>query len=608
MKRRFWLTWFVLLAFFSARAQNDTVLFSARGGFYEEAFQLELYNYYPQNHIRFTTNGNCPTAQSPLYEEPLVLDERLYSQSDIYTIINCPEQDFYLPDSVQHCIVIRAAVFDGNDSCVSGVTTNSYFIRALGCDTYGLPAVSLCADSLDLFDYECGIMVPGINYDPLNPNWSGNYYESGDEWERPMNIEFYEMDNTGINQRSGLRTHGGNGRRLQQKCLKIYAREAYGKKRFKHQFFETIPNNSFKHLVLKPFASSWDYSGVNDHICNQIAAQLDLEAMASRPVILYLNGEYWGVYYIHERPDERFLEDHYDVDIENVNIVSGWNPVLDHGTIQHFNAFYHWMETADLSEADAYSYAETQMDLSNFIDYQIIEIFCENVDWPANNMRMWQLGDGPWRWIFYDGDACLQWLTYYAFDNAVYEGSELWPSSSQATLFFRKLLENDDFKMRFNARFYELLGTSFDYSVTGPIYDTIKARLEPEMPWQTDRFGIPSDVGVWNERMARVKWFLMKRAEQLPEHLDVFLLDLPSNQQSSFQCYPNPTSGQIHLSFDANAFGTTEIGIYDLMGRKVFAMPCLMTEGANQLTFDPNLNAGIYLLRFGKHTIKIVKQ
>ena len=143
-------------------SQADTVLFSASGGFFEDVFSLELYNYYPQNHIRYTTNGNRPTAQSPLYVEPLMLDASKYSRSDIYTIHNCPESEFYLADSVQHCIVIRAAVFDENDSCISAVKTNSYFIRALGCDTHELPAVSLCADSLDLFDYETGIFVPDI--------------------------------------------------------------------------------------------------------------------------------------------------------------------------------------------------------------------------------------------------------------------------------------------------------------------------------------------------------------------------------------------------------------------------------------------------------------
>jgi hypothetical protein len=153
MTKKHWLVLFVFLSAISAKAQNDTVIFSAKGGFYEESFSLRLHNVLTQNHIRYSTNGNRPDAQSPMYSDSLFVDESLYSKSSIYTIVNCPENEFYLTASVLHCIVIRAAVFDENDSCVSQVMTNSYFIRDLGCDTHGLPVVSLCADSLDLLDY-----------------------------------------------------------------------------------------------------------------------------------------------------------------------------------------------------------------------------------------------------------------------------------------------------------------------------------------------------------------------------------------------------------------------------------------------------------------------
>ena len=606
MQKRLCFILFALFVVFSVTAQNDTVLFSVSGGFYEDVFQLELFNYYPQNHIRYTTNGNCPTAQSPLYEEPLLLDDTKYSKSDIYTIISCPETEFYLVDSVQHCIVIRAAVFDENDSCISSVKTNSYFIHALGCDTHGLPAVSICADSLDLFDYETGIFVPGIHYDPLDPNWTGNYYQRGIEWEKRMNIEFYETDNEGINQQAGLRTHGGNGRRFQQKCLKIYARDEYGKKRFKHKFFETIPHNNFKHLVLKPFAASWNQSGVNDHICNQIAAQLDLETLASRPVLLYLNGEYWGIYYIHERSDERYLEDHFGVDIEQVNIISGWNPILDCGTSEHFLELFHWMEEADLSDPGAYAYVRTRMDVENFIDYQIFELFSENVDWPANNMRCWQLDDGKWRWIFYDGDACMQWLTFNAFENAIDEGNNEWPTNWKATLFFRKLLENPDFRSHFYARFQELLATTFDYTFTEPIFEHIKTTLEPEIPFQSERFGCPQSVEVWNTSMGNVNWFLYKRAACILDFLDDFL-KMPEMPQAPMLCYPNPSSGEIHLSIEAENSKTVEIGIYDMMGRKVFANTSLLSVGTNLITINPSVSVGVYVMKIGNVVQKIVR-
>lgn len=603
----------LILAFFLGltlmtygQAEEEKVSFSASGGFYETSFSLSLECLSSLHHVRYTTNGTTPDASSRLYEQPLWLDSSLYSHSNIYTILTSPEDLFYLPDSVQHCIVIRAAVFDENDSCVSKTFTNSYMIKSLGCDSHGLPVVSLCADSLDLFDNETGIFVPGIHYDPLDPNWTGNYYQEGREWERPINIEFYEQDNTGINQQAGIRTHGGNGRRFQQKCVKMYAREEYGKKRFTHKFFETIPQNSFKHLVLKPFCASWNQTGVIDYLSNIYASTLDLETLASRPVVLYLNGEYWGIYYIHERPDERYLEDHYDVDINHVNLVSGWNPILDHGTLEYFNSFYQWMENADLSNPDSYAYAETRMDIGNFIDYQIFEIFMENTDWPANNMRMWQVDDNPWRWIFYDGDACMQWLTYTAFENAIYVGDALWPSSTKSTLFFRKLLENEEFKSRFTSRFLDLLNTSFNYSVLGPFFDEIREQLEPEVPLQSERFGFPTNFEAWNEDMVRTKWFIMRRADDIIEPLNVFL-NLPDLIQTSFQCYPNPTSDEIHINIAADTFGINEISIYDITGRKVFVAPCLFTEGNNEITIHPQLKAGIYLLHMGDYSQKIVR-
>ena len=606
MKRCLWLVGFIFFTAFFANAQNDTVIFSVSGGFYDDVFALKLYNVNPQNHIHYTVNGNSPTAQSPVYADSLWLDESQYSESDIYTIQITPDDLVYVPDSVQHCIVIRAAVFDENDSCVSQVITNSYFIHALGCDTHGLPAVSLCADSLDLFDYEQGIFVPGVYFDSLNPDWSGNYYQSGMEWERLMNIEFYELDNTGINQQAGLRTHGGNGRRFQQKCVKIYAREEYGKKRFKHKFFETIPLDNFKHLVLKPFVSSWNQSGVNDHICNQIALQLNLETLASRPVVLYLNGEYWGIYYIHERPDERYLQDHFGIDIDDVNIMGNWVNVVEHGSSENFIALSQWLETADLTLPEDYAYVESKIDIGNFIDYQIFELYSENADWPVNNMRCWQLDDGPWRWIFFDGDACLLWMTFNAFDNAVYMGSEIWPSSAQSTLFFRKLMENEDFKARFESRFLELLDSAFSYSVIEPIFENIKMQIEPEVPLQSYRFGFPMTVETWNMDMDRVKYFLSARTQYILEPLHILVEGISESLSNNVLCYPNPFVDEFRLKWPSDDGMMQEIAIYDVFGRKVFCQNVVAANG-DEISINPHLPSGLYVLKVGSYMLRIVR-
>ena len=582
------------------------------GGFYEESFSLELFPFYPQHHIRFTTNGNRPTAQSRLYTESLLLDESLYSTSDIYTIQIAPEEQMFYPDSVRHCIVIRAAVFDENDSCISEVATNSYFIHALGCDTHGMPVVSICADSLDLFGYEQGILVPGIHFDSTNVYLTGNYYQTGVEWERPMNMEFYELDNSGINQQAGLRTHGGNGRHYQQKSLKCYAREEYGENRFRYRFFETIPNNSFKHLVLKPFSSSWNNTGVNDHISNQIAAQLNVEALASRPVVLYLNGEYWGIYYVHERPDDRYLEDHFGVDNEHFNLMAGWYPIVDAGTADHFNALYQWFETADLTDQQNYDWVGQQIDMDCFIDYQILELFLENNDWPSNNTRCWQEGDGLWRWIFYDGDACVCWISFNAFDNAVYVGDGSWPSSERATLLFRKMLGNGDFLMRFNDRFHDLLNTVFRYENTAPIFESIKQTLAPEIPLQSERFGYPDSFDTWNTFMGHTQWFLMKRGEYIEPVLEDFLhaWSVGETPQACLEVFPNPSNGPITVRCQADHPQTMSVLLVDVMGRQVFAqtLPIDAEDHTVSLTPPSHLAPGLYFLKLDQQVVKIIRQ
>lgn len=600
------LIWILcLVPVFGTSQITERACFSVPGGFYEESFNLELYPFYQQHHIRFTTNGNRPTAQSQLYTEPLLLDGSLYSTSDIYTIQISPENLIYIPDSIEHCIVIRAAVFDENDSCISAVSTNSYFIGALGCDTHGLPAISICADSLDLFDYQRGIMVPGAHWDASNPDWTGNYYQKGIAWERLINMEFYELDNTGINQEAGMRTHGGNARRFQQKGLKLYAKEEYGNHRFEHRFFEEDSLDSFKHLVLKPFASSWLQSGVANHVCNQIARSVNVESLESRPAILFLNGEYWGVYYIQERPDERYLKDHFDVDLDQVNIMVGWNPTLDYGTTYYFRLFYNWLETADLNDEANWDYVKEHVDIPCFIDYQILEMFLANMDWPANNIRCWQLNDGPLRWIFYDGDGCLSSVQFDVFANALYVGPNIWPASTKSTLFFRKFMENYEFFTAFNDRFEELLNTTFQDSVTLEYLSAIRNQIEAEVPSQSVRFGKPESMERWEHDITYHLYFLVRRVgdmrASLLEYFDVEETELAG-------IFPNPFTDELHLGLPAGATSVDEIQIFDLLGREVFAQSCSVDATTQEITIHPHLTPGIYFLKMGNHVTKIVRR
>jgi len=597
------VTAILLLCVASASAQEVT--FSTKGGFYKEPFELTLSCDMRDKVIHYTTNGNRPTADDPIYQAPLLLNENLYSRSDIYTIQNCPGDLWFQPESVKKCIVIRAATFDEAGNRVGQVKTQSYFIKSMGCDTHGLPVVSICSDSLDLFDYEHGIFVPGASFDPTNPGETGNYYLSGREWERSTNFEFYELDNTGVNQQAGLRTHGGNGRKIQQKCVKLYAREEYGKKKFKHRFFESITETNFKHLILKPFTATWFVAGVNDHISTQIAAPLNLETLASRPVALYLNGEYWGIYFIHERPDERYLESHCHVDIDNLNLIEGWYGNCEAGSNGSFLALYDYIANHDLAESETYAYVESHIDIDNFIDYQILEIFTANFDWPANNMRCWQEDDGKWRWIFYDGDICLIQKDFDAFANATYDGPSGYPSSSRSTLFLRKLLENETFKVKFINRFNQLLHTSFAYETTGRFHDQIFEALEGEIPNQAARFNIPESVPIWKRHMRGIDEFLSKRKSFVETQMHDYFL--PDDYRLTVEAlYPSPAQTEIHIQMKLDKIALTDIQIFDLTGRLQYSQSCAFGTEETEVTIPIHLPSGVYVLKIGDKVRKFV--
>ena len=602
--KRLALIGFVLLLSQWVWAQKVT--FSTTGGFYDASFDLTLLcdGHYQ---IRYTVNGNAPTGNSALYVSPLTLNEDLYSKSDIYTIQTACEELFYAPASVQHCITLRAAAFDEAGSRMGDVVTQSYFIRSLGCDTHGLPVMAISVDSLDLFDYETGILIPGVYFDPADAYSTGNFYQSGREWERPVNVEFYEpTDNSGINQQAGLRTHGGTCRRQTQKGLKIYARDEYGKKRFKHKFFESISNTSFKHLVIKPFSYQWFNYGIQDDICNRMAAQLDVESVASRPMVLFLNGEYWGIYYLKEKPDAHYLEDHFGNEDTDYNVVSNWYGYQVDGDTTGFVEMMRWVKNCDLTQEDQYARIGEMIDISSFIDYYCFELFIANNDWPANNMRCYQLHDGKWRWIFFDGDDALTKMDFDVLENATSTINMGWPTDSKSTLLFRKLLENDEFRERFISRFYALMATQFSYGVTVAYYNDAAALVRGEIPSQSDRFGLPKSLKQWEYDLIAIRDFLQTRVDDMDNRLsDFFTFE---DNSFSITAFPNPVCDELHLILWSDSFTMSSIELFDLMGRKLFSKEVVLMAGENREDLSCPYTSGVYILRFGNQMQKIVIQ
>lgn len=591
-------------------SQSDTVIFSASGGFYENSFDLTLTCNNPNNKIYYTTNGNTPTTQSYLYTQPLHLDENLYSQSDIYKIRNTSDP-FYCPNSVQKCIAIRAATFDNDGNITSNVITNSYFISHLGFDSHGLPAISICIDSTSLFNYETGIFIPGIHYDPTNPEFTGNYHQRGRDWERECNIEYYMHDTSeSLNQIAGVRTHGGYSRIFQQKGLSLYARDEYGKKRFKCHVFETSDINKFKHLVLRPIICSKTNAGIEDYLCQTIAKELNVESLDTRPCVVYINGEYWGIYYIQEKSDDRYLENHFNADAETYNVIENWTWGSMSGNPDNFIQMMNWVKYSDLGENMNYVHICELIDINCYIDYQIFEIFISNYDWGTNNIRCWQNQNGPWRWIFYDGDCTFMDPNQDSFAHATDTSDAVWPTNKQSTLLFRQLLTNRTFCKRFSQRFHELYNTTFQYSNTKPYMEQIINEISGEIQNQIDRFKYPNNYNLWINDQYIIDSFLINRPSKIIDDLEHFIpMEVMQNTiEAEIKCFPNPIVDIININISNNKWGLCRIDIFDLQGRTVYSDIVFCDEDENIFTIDiQNLPQGTYIVKVGEKTQKVVK-
>lgn len=585
---------------------------NVEGGFHAGAFDLTFTGSPPVADIRYTTDGTTPTAASTLYESPLTMSGGLVSTADIHQVqISLPDLHYPSdPDDVPKAIVIRAAAFDTDGQQVSDVITHSYFIHALTPDHAELPVLSICADHGSLFDPDTGIFVPGVHWDSSDPLWTGNYYQRGSDWERDVHVEFYENPtNAGFRQNAGLRTHGGNSRRFTQKGLRLYARSDYGTSRFNHALFPEKPIASFKRLVVRPFMSSWSGAGTEDVLAHRTAMPTGAEALGTRPVILYVNGEYWGIYFLQERLDHRYIGDNHGLDPDDVDMVENWAGLVAQGQNSDFLALYSFIEQHDLADAANYEVVEGWMDIDNFIDYQLLEIFLANYDWPDNNMKCWRDRNpgGKWRWVFFDGDAGFQNCGFDGFGHALDTAGQGWPTNPQATLFLRRLMENDSFADRFFDRLEQLLNTHFSTDAVTPEHEVVLTAIAGEVDRQVARFAFPADHSQWTEATLSTGDFIecrpcemvMQTLQQFGRAIDVEgCMPVPLHgPKLNGGLRPNPNNGQFDMNYWSDIAGTADVSIVDLTGRRLAGFTVHITPGDNLIRTDlPDLPSGLLLL------------
>ncbi|MBO5789756.1 MAG: CotH kinase family protein [Clostridia bacterium] len=437
------------------------VTLSHQSGFYTENFTLtaEIPSGYK---LYYTTDSTIPTKSSAVLGDGLKIKD-ISSSPDVISqiVVTAQEAGMWYPDEpVDKGTVFRYRLCDeaGN---LSDCGTATYFVDFEEKDGYdGISVVSLVTSPDNLFDSQKGIFV------------NGNWEDRGAEAERPVSLTYYDQNgNFVFTQDCGMRIRGSSTRAYQQKSLSIYARDEYGADEFIHPMFDGVE-------YLKSFILRYDGSlKFHEGYLSALVADREIATAKSIPCVVFLDGEYYGMYTILEKFTKQYVEEHYGIDKDNVAIVK--KGALEEGIssdLTAYNNFINYVTGNDMSRAANYQKACSYMDMQSFIDYVCFQIYCGNEDWslkqnfaafrardidPAN-----PYADGKWRFMLYDLDFCIGiWNRYdhiFSYDTDTFTAKM--PFAGNGPLsnpLFASLIENDDFCEQFVLTFLDMANTNF---------------------------------------------------------------------------------------------------------------------------------------------------
>ena len=551
-------------------------VFSVNSGFYATSFTLYISHPDPSVSIIYTLDGSEPTTDNldgksyfykNQYEEfpgnvsGNLLEESFttFNYNNGITIIdrsNLPnkiasisstynQNPTYIPSqNIFKGTVVRAkAIKEGSFS--SETVTNTYFVTPELSDRFSLPVVSISLDEAFLFDYEDGIYVAGVDFD----NWraenplenaissNANYKRSGDETEKSGNFSYFLNGNQVLNQNIGVRLHGGFSRLLPNKSLRLYARSEYGNSVFNHSFFNDSEFNSFKRLILRNSGSDAYSTYFRDAFIQKAVSHLNFDTQAYQPTLTFINGEYWGLLNLRERYDKHYFERVYNVNENELDFLEYNGFLVKEGDFIHYENMLNYIENNSLQNTANFNYVKTQMDIENFTDYFISNIYARNTDWPHNNIEFWRKKttqyepdapygqDGRWRWVLKDTDfgfgaegGELAYL-HNTLAFATSTGGDEFTNPEWSTLILRKLLENSTFKNYFINRFADLMNTTYLPSRLEMIIDTMKSGIENEIIEHGQRWGSFQSISQWNSNIDNMINFSNQRSFYQRNHI-----------------------------------------------------------------------------------------
>ena len=413
-------------------------VFSIEDGFYDEGTKLKISSS-PWVNIFYTDDGSVPDENSQKYKGEITLTdasakENVYANEIMYPTYNPPGY------KIDKANVISAVAINKLTGKKSKVVTHTYFVGYDKKEKYkDKQIMSLVFDPADLFDHDRGIYTLGKKYDEYKElggftdlsedevpgsftddngeiyyrSYFTNSEFSGKEWERKAHMTAFDSAHKDFfSQDIGVRISGESTRFVYQKALNLFARDIYdGQKNFAKSF---VCNNE-KKVRLRKGDGRIIYQ---EPFIQSVIGETGIPFQDSVPEVVFINGEYWGIYNLREQYDDNYFAERYGIpkDVlwteKNSSVECG-----DSQTDENYKALYDVMMNGDMSDDAVYSQVESEIDINNMIDYYCMLLFFNDTDIDGEHNRFMfrskeqgygDYGDGKWRFAAYDLDITCE--------------------------------------------------------------------------------------------------------------------------------------------------------------------------------------------------------
>lgn len=470
-------------------------VFSVESGFYREPFEVDITA--PEGStIYYTLDGSNPTCNSYIYNTPLIIEDASQKENVLIARTDLRPQEYqYTPSfPVDKATILRAVCYDSRNDTVSKVVTKVYFVGYDDREEYdNFPIISIVTDPDNLFDAETGIYGNGIVFEKYKKEGgmqdgelmdsytdqegkkhrlyeASNAVNEGREWERESTISYFDnLHELCFEQNIGIRIAGEFSRVFRQKSVSIYGRDIYEQSiRLPYEFF---PNTSYSSVKLRNGGDNNERAMITDAFLEELVMGRNVSIQRSTPCIVFLNGEYWGIYNIRERYKEEYFSNHYGVRGNNIWVMDGDSASIGDSEAQNAYEFMiELVKECDLSFDDVYDMICENIDVQSFIDYYCINLYVGNIDVSmSKNTASWRTikkeegmyGDGKWRWMLFDMDDSLR-----SFGDIDW----LEKSSLMNDPFMQSLLDNERFRKQFCITFMDIANVNY-------AYDTVHRKL-----------------------------------------------------------------------------------------------------------------------------------